>query len=382
MDAKAVEQAADELYALPPADFTRERDERAKALRKEGQRDEADAVKALRKPTVAAWALNQLARRRAKEVERLLAAGEELRAAQEELLAGGDRKAFQSAAAKEREQVAKLAGEAAELAAEAGERASPALHEKISATLHAAALDEETAEELRAGRLVREREAIGGFGGGMAAPPARGRGPGQRRPARGDGSTDGERSGPEGARAPRSAGRAAPATEARRGRRRRERAKDGAATRAKGERKARRRGQAARRRRAREAAAEQRQRLAAARTDERHARRELDAAAKATEHAETRAEAAQSSRRGGERPGEDDRGAPEGGAPRAGGGEEGARPRGARPGRGGASARGPSPGRLVRVDRRYAQPPHGIRLVAQRSGLRVEDEAADLVAGG
>ena len=196
VDANAVEQAADELYALPPADFTRERDERAKALRKEGRRDEADAVKALRKPTVAAWALNQLARRRAKDVERLVAAGEELRAAQEELLAGGDRKAFQSAAAKEREHVAKLAGEATELVSEAGERASPALQEKISETLHAAALDEDTAEELRAGRLVREREAIGGFGGVMAAPPARGRG----RKAAGDGapatgSTEGDTGG-------------------------------------------------------------------------------------------------------------------------------------------------------------------------------------------
>ena len=145
VDGKTVEQAADELYALPPGDFTRARDERAKALRKEGRREEADAVKALRKPTVAAWALNQLARRRAKDVERLVAAGEELRAAQEELLAGGDRKAFQSAAAKEREQVAKLAGEATELVSEAGERASPALQEKISETLHAAALDEDTA---------------------------------------------------------------------------------------------------------------------------------------------------------------------------------------------------------------------------------------------
>ena len=161
---KVVEQTADELYGRPPAEFTRARDERAKALRKEGRRDEADAVKALRKPTVAAGVLNRLARQRPKDVQRLLAAGEELRAAQEELLAGGDRGAFQSAATKEREEVAKLAHEAAELAAEAGEGASPALTEKIATTLHAAALDEQTAEELRAGRLVREREAIGGFG--------------------------------------------------------------------------------------------------------------------------------------------------------------------------------------------------------------------------
>ena len=172
---KAVEEAADELYSLSLGEFTGARDERAKALRKEGHRDDADAVKALRKPTVAAWALNQLARERPKELGRLLAAGKDLRAAQDELLAGGDRKAFQDAAAKERDEVATLTGEAAKLAVEGGERASPAVTEKVAATLHAAALDEETAEELRAGRLVREREAIGGFGAMSAeAPPPEG----------------------------------------------------------------------------------------------------------------------------------------------------------------------------------------------------------------
>ena len=182
---KAVEEAADELYALSPAEFTGARDERAKALRKEGHRDDADAVKALRKPTVAAWALNQLARERPKELGRLLAAGENLRAAQDELLAGGDRKAFRDAAAKERDEVAKLAGEATKLAVEAGERASPALTDKVAATLHAAALDEETAEELRAGRLVREREAIGGFGAISAEAPPRSRGAPSKRPEAG-----------------------------------------------------------------------------------------------------------------------------------------------------------------------------------------------------
>lgn len=237
-----------DLYALPPREFTQARDERAKALRKEGRRDEADALKALRRPTVAAWALNQLARKRPKDVERLLAAGDALRAAQEELLGGGDRKALQSATAKERDEVAKLADEAVTLVTDAGERASPALREKIATTLHAAALDEESAEELRAGRLVREREAIGGFGGMAAAPSG-----GAKR------------------------GRAAEGVGARKSR------TEGAT--GEGDKP----GKAAAERRD---AAERRQRVAAARTDERHARRELDAAAKATEHAETRAEAA------------------------------------------------------------------------------------------
>jgi hypothetical protein len=267
---KAVEQAADELYELPPAEFTRARDERAKALRKEGHRAEADAVKTLRKPTLAAWALNQLARRRPKEVERLLAAGNELKAAQEELLAGGDRKAFQSAARQERDQVAKLAGEAAELVSASGERAGPALTDKIAETLHAAALDEETAAELRAGRLVREREAIGGFGAMTATQggrPATGDSPKRRRPTAEDAKQRKAAAG-EGAQQRRAA------------------AGEGAQQRKAAA------SEDAKQRKAAAADAALRQRLAAARTEERHARRELEAATKAIEHAETRAEAA------------------------------------------------------------------------------------------
>jgi hypothetical protein len=227
-----VDQAADELYGLPPGEFTRARDARAKEVKSGGDREAADAIKALRKPTIAAWALNQLARLRAKDVERLVEAGEELRAAQEELLAGGDRAALQEAASRERELVADLSAGATALASEEGERGS-GLQEKIARTLHAAALDEETADELRAGRLVREREAIGGFGAPGGGPPPSTK-PTKSRPAK--------------------RGRSRP----RPGR-----------------------------------AAADRQQVTAARTDERHARRELEAATRALEHAQERAEAAE-----------------------------------------------------------------------------------------
>ena len=226
-----VDQAADELYGLPPGEFSRARDARAKEVRGDGDREAADAIKGLRKPTVAAWALNQLARRRAKDVGRLVEAGEELRAAQEELLAGGDRAAFQKAASRERELVADLSAGATAMASEEGERGA-GLQEKIAGTLHAAALDEETAEELRAGRLVREREAIGGFGAPGEGPPPRAK-PSKPRPAK-------------------------------RGRSKRQPGR----------------------------AAADRQQVTAARTDERHARRELEAATRALEHAQERAEAA------------------------------------------------------------------------------------------
>jgi hypothetical protein len=241
-ESKRVEQAEEELYGLPPGEFTSARDARAKELREEGDREAAEAVKGLRKPTVAAWALNQLARRRRKDLERLLSAGEELRSAQEELLAGGDRSAFQEAASRERDLVTELSADAATLASEAGQR-SGGLREKVAGTLHAAALDEETAQELRAGRLTRERDAIGGFGEMAPAPPGR-----AARPAPSD-EPSREKPAPKRAR---SKG-AAP-----------DRAADDA---------------------------RRRQRLAAAKTDERHAQRELDAATRALEHAQERAEA-------------------------------------------------------------------------------------------
>jgi hypothetical protein len=225
-ESKVVERAADELYGLPPDEFTRARDERAKQLRKDGDREAADAVEALRKPTVAAAALNHLSRSRSKDVDRLLRAGQELQAAQEELLAGGDRSAFQRAAAQERELVS-------ELAADAG----PGLEEKVAATLHAAALDAEVAEQVRAGRLVREQEAIGGFGALDAPQP----GPARRTKTQ-------------------------PAKRASAPKRAKAKSRDDTA---------------------------RRERLAAARSEERHARKELEAATKAHTSAQERADAAE-----------------------------------------------------------------------------------------
>lgn len=69
---------------------------------------------------------------------------------------------MQDASAEERELVTKLTRDTAAVAGEVGR--SESLEERIRATLHAAALDEQTAAELAAGRLVREREAVGLFG--------------------------------------------------------------------------------------------------------------------------------------------------------------------------------------------------------------------------
>ena len=66
----------DRLYGLPLDEFVAGRGALAKSLRSEGKREEAERVKALRKPTAGAWALNQALRRRRSELADLLAAGE------------------------------------------------------------------------------------------------------------------------------------------------------------------------------------------------------------------------------------------------------------------------------------------------------------------
>ena len=160
----AAPTSEDDLYGLPLGEFTAARNELEKRLRRDGERERAKEVKALRKPTAPAWALNQLARQRGKEVKRLVAAGERLRTAQEQLIKGGDREELAKAAAEERELVGELARAAAAIAGEGGVATGTTLDEKLRATLHAAATDEDTARELLAGRLIREREAVGLFG--------------------------------------------------------------------------------------------------------------------------------------------------------------------------------------------------------------------------
>ena len=59
-----------DLYGLPGAEFVAARDALARSLAKDKQRDEAAAVKALRRPTRSAEVLNELARSEPKAVKR------------------------------------------------------------------------------------------------------------------------------------------------------------------------------------------------------------------------------------------------------------------------------------------------------------------------
>src|SRR4051812_10335881 len=75
-------EIADRLYAVPLAEFTPARDAAAK---EQTDKELAARVKALKKPSVAAWAVNLLVRREADQIDQVLALGDSLRAAAESM---------------------------------------------------------------------------------------------------------------------------------------------------------------------------------------------------------------------------------------------------------------------------------------------------------
>ena len=144
--ANAPDDALDRLYGLPLGAFVAERDALAKELRADGKRDEAAAVKALAKPTVAAWAVNQAVRSQPKEARALWKQGDALAQAQQDVLAGkGSGADLRAALQEERDAVETLVDAARGLMTSAGADLSETTIDRVRATLHAAALDAERA---------------------------------------------------------------------------------------------------------------------------------------------------------------------------------------------------------------------------------------------
>jgi hypothetical protein len=165
----------DELYGLPLDRFVPERAALAKALRSAGDRAGASEVAAMRKPSIAAWAVNQLVRTQSRAVKELFAAGDALSNAQEELIAGrGDARSLREANARERSAVDALLALARGLLTGEGHELSPAILDRVSDTLHAAALDDGARDAIRKGRLERELQHVGlGAVAAVSAPAAR-----------------------------------------------------------------------------------------------------------------------------------------------------------------------------------------------------------------
>jgi hypothetical protein len=150
-------EIAGELYGLPPGDFTAARNARAKQVRSGGDKELAGQVQALRKPTVAAWAVNALVRHHPDDLTDLLALGGRLRDAQE-ARAGQELRDLNR---RQHELMAVARGHAEALAAESGQSLTDAVTVQLEATLRAAMTDADAADAVRTGLLTTDLQSTG-----------------------------------------------------------------------------------------------------------------------------------------------------------------------------------------------------------------------------
>jgi hypothetical protein len=155
------EEVVERLYAAPPDGFVAARAEAAEQARASGDDVTAREIGKLRKPTMAAWLLNLVAIRRPDLITELAELSAALRTAQRELR-GAE---LRELSTRRRAVVSAILAEARRLAIEAQPELAKAklpLNE-VETTLNAALADEEVADIVRSGRLVRSVE-YAGFG--------------------------------------------------------------------------------------------------------------------------------------------------------------------------------------------------------------------------
>ncbi|HET7660598.1 MAG TPA: hypothetical protein VFK66_09425 [Oryzihumus sp.] len=147
------------LYEASPPEFVARRDAIVAELKRADQTPLAEQVHALRKPSLAAWALNLLARERPDELARLAQLGVDLRSAQS-LLTGN---LIRSLTAQRHQLVASVTKLACAAAAEHGHPLGPSATQEVSGTLTAALVSEEAARAVSSGLLTRAL-SYAGFG--------------------------------------------------------------------------------------------------------------------------------------------------------------------------------------------------------------------------
>ena len=135
----------DELYREHPDGFVAARNELAGELRAAGDREEADRIKKLRRPSVAAWLLNRTALSSSRSLQEFAEACGRLQEAQRRALEGDDEAVaeWRAAAGRQRE-------------SNAAERHALEL---VGETLQAASADADLRDRVMRGRLEREQSA-------------------------------------------------------------------------------------------------------------------------------------------------------------------------------------------------------------------------------
>ena len=148
---------AHELYGLPLAEFIQTRDAWAATERDGGDAQLAKDVRALRKPSATAWAVNMLARSQPELLEELVELGIQLRRAQ----AASDGAHMRSLDQDRRRLMARVAAEAVALAEQHDQPLGPAAVAALDETMKAALADRDAGRAVLDGMLVAGLSAPG-----------------------------------------------------------------------------------------------------------------------------------------------------------------------------------------------------------------------------
>lgn len=154
-----VSSASDELYGLVPEQFTARRAELADQARAAGDAKARAEILAMRKPTMAAWAVNLVVREDEDTVQELLRIAADLRTAQRGLAA--DR--MRDLSDQRRTIITALTRAARDRTKQAGRQVSDSALREVQASFEAAVADENAERALRTGRLTTGM-SYSGFG--------------------------------------------------------------------------------------------------------------------------------------------------------------------------------------------------------------------------
>jgi hypothetical protein len=149
-------EVAQELYGLLPGEFIAARNAYAKEAKTE-DKQLAQRIQQLRKPSAAAWVVNVLVRHRHEQMTQLLDVGASLRQAQANLDAG----ALRELTKQRRRLVSAVTANGRALAVELGEMVSDSVARQVEDTLTAAMMDEAAAAAVRSGLLIEPLVASG-----------------------------------------------------------------------------------------------------------------------------------------------------------------------------------------------------------------------------
>lgn len=159
-----LDDVADELYGLPPAEFTAARTAKVAAARRGGDRQLATAIGELRRPTASAAIVNQLTRKRQHLIDDLLDLAAPLRQAQ--AARAGDE--LRRLSTRRKQVVASLVEEGRRLSADQGHPPTGQLERELTSSLQAALADPDAADAVRSGRLTSAVQ-YSGFGSAVGA---------------------------------------------------------------------------------------------------------------------------------------------------------------------------------------------------------------------